>query len=404
MFKAYKYLIKPSKAQMQMLEEHFGACRFVYNWGLEQKTKEYQTTGITLNHTILCYKLTEFKNEHTWLKSVNSQSLQSSLKNLDTAYTNFFRNKKGFPKFKSKKNPVQSFQCPQSCSIDFDNNIICIPKIKKIKAVLHRKFEGMIKTITISKYNNKYYASILVDDCQINAKKLKLEKESSIALDLGLNHFVITSDGNKYNNPKYLRKSEKKLALLQRRMSKKKLGSSNRNKARKKVAKLHNKIANQRKDYSHKLSYEIVHKSQGAVCMEDLLIKGMVKNHKLAKSINDAGWGMFKEYIIYKCEWYGRHFLDIGRFEPSSKMCSSCGHINSDLKLNDREWKCLCGIKHDRDINAAKNILNMSFTEQNLIRCIGLEQPKYKPVEKMDRIISESISVKQEAQGLLTPG
>lgn len=399
MFKSYKYLIKPTKEQAEMLEEHFGACRFIYNWGLELKTEEYQTTGKTLTRYDLSNKLPELKKEHLWLKNINSQSIQSSLKNLDIAYTNFFRSKKGFPKFKSKYNPTQSFQCPQHCKINFDENSITIPKIKIIKAVLHRRFEGIIKTITISKYNDKYYASILVDDCEIDPKKLKLQKENSIGLDLGLNHFVITSNGNKYDNPKYLRKSGKKLALLQRRMSKKKLGSSNRNKARKKVAKLHNKIANQRKDYSHKLSYEIVHKSQGAVCMEDLSIKGMVKNHKLAKSIYDAGWGMFKEYIVYKCEWYGRYFLDIGRFEPSSKMCSSCGHINSELKLNDRNWKCLCGAEHDRDINAAKNILNLSFTEQNLIRCIGLEQPNYKPVEKMDRKISKSISMKQEAQG-----
>ena len=404
MFKSYKYLIKPSKEQITMLEEHFGACRFIYNWGLELKTKEYQTTGKTLTRYDLSNLLPELKKEHIWLKNINSQSIQSSLKNLDTAYTNFFRNKKGFPKFKSKYNPTQSFQCPQNCSVDFENNTIYIPKVKNIKAKLHRKFEGLIKTITISKHNDKYYASILVDDTKLIPEKLDLEKENSIGLDLGLKHFVITSDGDKYDNPKYLRKSEKKLALLQKRMSKKKLGSSNRNKARKKVAKLHNKIANQRKDYSHKLSYEIVHKSQGAVCMEDLSIKGMVKNHKLAKSINDAGWGMFKEYIIYKCEWYGRHFLDIGRFEPSSKMCSSCGHINSNLKLNDRDWQCFCGVKHDRDINAAKNILNLSFTEQNLIRCIGLEQPNYKPVEKIDRKISESISMKQEAQGSLAPG
>jgi putative transposase len=207
MFRAYKYLIKPTKEQVQMLEQHFGGCRFVYNWGLEQKTKEYQSTGITLTHNQLSSKLAQLKKDNDWLKSVNSQSLQSSLKNLDTAYTNFFRKKKSFPKFKSKKSSTQSFQCLQNFKVDFDENSITIPKIKKIKAVLHRKFEGIIKTITISKYNDKYYASILVDDCEIDSKKLKLQKENSIGLDLGLKHFVITSDGDKYDNPKYLRKS-----------------------------------------------------------------------------------------------------------------------------------------------------------------------------------------------------
>ena len=199
---------------------------------------------------------------------------------------------------------------------------------------------------------------------------------------MGLKDFVVTSDGDKIDNPKYLRKSEERLARRQKKLSKKKKGSNNRNKQRKKVAKLHEKIANQRKDFLHKVSHQIVHKNHGTICVEDLCVKGMVKNHKLAKSISDVGWGMFYSFLKYKSEWYGKNFLDIGRFEPSSKMCSICGNIKSDLKLSDREWTCKkCETEHDRDINASINIRNMAFTNQNLIRCVGLEQPESTPVE-----------------------
>ncbi len=406
MLKAYKYRIKPNKEQIEMFEKHFGSVRFVYNWGLEQKTKAYQETGETILHNKLVTSLPELKKENPWLKDVNSQAMQSSLRNLDNAYTRFFREKKGFPKFKSKNNPKQSFQCPQNCSVDFDRGFLNIPKIRNIKTIFHRRFDGEIKTLTISRVpSGKYYVSVLVEDGKELPSKPKLDRNDAVGIDLGLKDFVIMSDGDRVSNPKYFRKSERKLAKLQKRLSKKQKGSNNRNKQKQKVAKTHEKIANQRKDFLHKTSYEIVHKNQGTICMEDLCVKGMIKNRRLAKSISDVGWGMFETFLKYKAEWYGKNFLDIGRFEPSSKMCSNCGAIKSDLKLSDREWICSkCGVNHDRDINASINIRNMAFTNQNLVRCIGLGQPDSKPVEKADRKKSKSVSAKQEAQGSLALG
>ena len=386
MLKAYKFLIKPTKEQTEMFFKHFGATRFVYNWGLEQKTKSYQEGKKTLTFLGLGPELVKLKKENIWMKEVNSQSLLASLKNLDNAYTRFFREKKGFPKFKSKYNPKQSFQCPQHCSVDFDKGILNIPKVKNIKTIFHRRFEGEIKTVTISKVpSGKYYVSILVEDGKELPTKSKLERSNAVGIDMGLKDFVVTSDGDKIANPKFLRKSEERLARRQKKLSKKKKGSKNRNKQRQKVAKLHGKIANQRKDFLHKISNQIVHKNHGTICVEDLCVKGMVKNHKLAKSISDVGWGMFYSFLKYKSEWNGKNFLDIGRVEPSSKMCSNCGNIKSDLKLSDREWTCSkCKSKHDRDINASINIRNMAFTNQNLIRCIGLEQSESKPLELLD--------------------
>ena len=383
MLKAYKFLIKPTKEQIEMFEKHFGATRFVYNWGLEQKTKSYQEGKKTLTFLGLGPELVKFKKENIWMKEVNSQSLLASLKNLDNAYTRFFREKKGFPKFKSKYNPKQSFQCPQHCSVDFDNSELTIPKIKNIKTIFHRQFEGDIKTVTISRVpSGKYYVSILVEDGKELPIKSKLTRNNAVGIDMGLKYFVVTSDGEKIANPKYFRKSEERLARKQNKLSKKKKGSNNRNKQKQKVAKLHEKIANQRKDFLHKVSHKIVHKNHGTICVEDLCVKGMVRNHKLAKSISDVGWGMFYNFLKYKSDWYGKNFLDIGQFEPSSKMCSVCGNIKSDLTLSDREWTCeRCNNKHDRDINASINIRNMAFTAQNLIRCIGLEQPESTPVE-----------------------
>lgn len=401
MLKAYKFLIKPNKEQIEMFEKHFGCVRFVYNWGLDQKTKTYQETGETINSHKLITSLPELKKENPWLKDINSQCIQMSLRNLDNAYTKFFREKKGFPKFKSKYNPKQSFQCPQSCSVNFDKGTLSVPKIKNIKIIFHRKFEGDIKTVTISKVpSGKYYVSILIEDGKELPSKPKLNRNGAIGIDMGLKHFIVTSDGDKIDNPKYLRKSEERLSKRQRKLSKKTKGSKNRNKQRKLVAKLHEKIANQRKDFLHKISHQIVHKSHGTICVEDLCVKGMMKNRKLAKSISDVGWGIFYKFLKYKSEWHGKNFLDIGRFEPSSKMCSNCGNIKSDLKLSDREWTCVkCNSKHDRDINASINIRNMAFTNQNLIRCVGSEQPESTPVE-MKALVENNETIVSEAGSL----
>jgi putative transposase len=328
-------------------------------------------------------RLKALKEEHPWLKDVNSQCLQAATANLDAAFTRFFREKNGFPKFKSKKLSKPSFTNPQFCTVDFDEGTISIPKAKSVKAVLHRRFDGKVKSITISKSaTGKYYASVLVEtDVQIPAKA-ELSKDRAIGIDLGLTHFAITSDGKKIDNPHFLRKSGERLRRLQRRFSRMTKGSNNQSKQRAKLAKLHEKVSNQRKDFLHQVSHRLVNESQvDVLCIEDLNTRGMLQNRRLAKSISDVGWRMFRSFLQYKCDWNGKWLLDIGRFEPSSKTCSSCGYVNRELKLKDRIWLCHCGAEHDRDVNAAVNILEMAFNRQNLMRYIGLGQAESTPVE-----------------------
>jgi putative transposase len=383
MFKAYKYRIKPNQEQIQLIESSFGCARFVYNYFLELKTEMYVNGKQKLTKFEMDAKLKELKEEHHWLTNVNSQALQAVTANLDSAFSRFFKEKKGFPKFKSKKFSKSSFMNPQSCVVDFELNTISIPKAKNIKAVLHRHFEGKVKSITISKSSTgKYYASILVEIDENIPAKPELNKDRAIGVDLGLTHFVITSEGDKINNPRFLKKSEEKLKRMQRRFSRMNKGSNNQNKQRVKLAKLHEKVSNQRKDFLHKISHELVNENQiDVLCIEDLNTQGMIRNHRLAKSISDVGWGMFRSFLEYKCEWNGKWLLDIGRFEPSSKTCSICGYVNRELTLKDRVWQCPCGVTHDRDINAAINIKEMAFNRQNLMRFIGLEQAESTPVE-----------------------
>jgi putative transposase len=306
-----------------------------------------------------------------------------ALRHLDNAYTKFFREKKGFPKFKSRHNPKQSFQCPQHSSVDWESRTLSIPKIKGIKTKLHRKFDGEIKTVTISKNCiGHYYASILVETAEPMPPKAALDINDAVGIDVGLSRFLTTSDGVIIDNPKFFRKSEKRLAYEQYRLSKMKNGSVSRAKQKKRIARLHEHVSNQRRDFLHKVTRKLVGESQATTfCIEDLSIKNMQKNHCLAKSIADVSWGMFFDFLRYKCDWSGKNLLDIGRFEPSSKMCSACGAVNRELKLSDRAWTCACGACHDRDMNAAENIRRMTFQKQNLIRCIGLEQPESTPLD-----------------------
>jgi len=381
--KAFKYRIYPNRKQSEMLNEHFGATRFVYNWGLEKKTEAYQQESKTLSCFELINNLKQLKVDEPWLKTVNSQSLQAVLRNLDNAYTKFFREKKGFPRFKSRHNPKQSFQCPQACSVNWESGTLSIPKIKNIKAKLHRKFEGQIKTVTISRSaTGNYYASILVENDVPLPKKAELKIEDSVGIDVGLSRFLTASDGMIVENPQFLKKSSDRLAYEQYRFSKMKKGSAGRAKQKKRIARLHEHVSNQRRDFLHKVTARLVGESQATTfCIEDLSVKNMQKNHRLAKSISDASWGMFFDFLKYKCEWNGKNLLDIGRFDPSSKTCSSCGTINKELKLSDRVWTCSCGAVHDRDLNASINIKKMAFSKQNLIRCIGLEQPESTPLD-----------------------
>jgi len=372
MLTAYKYRIYPDEEQRELFLKHFGACRFIYNWSLEQKIKVYEIDKTTLSCYDLNDMLPDLKQEFKWLKEVNAQSLQQTNKNLDSAFKRFFREKKGFPKFKSRKNPVQSFNIPQNCKVDFDNNRVKLPKIGWIKTKLSRSFDGILKTATVSMTTTgKFFISILVEDGKEIPEKEPFSYDTTIGIDVGISNFATMSDGTKIDNPKLLRNSIQRLNVLQKRMSKTKKGSKNRDKARQKVALQYEKIANQRKDFLHKLTTSLVRDNQ-AIAVETLNVVGMMKNHHLAQAIGDASWSEFFRQLDYKSEWYGKTLLRIGRFEPSSKICNVCGSINHDLKLSDREWTCaVCGTLHDRDVNASINIKKFALQDQNLIGVVA---------------------------------
>ncbi|AKB52326.1 Mobile element protein [Methanosarcina barkeri str. Wiesmoor] len=308
------------------------------------------------------------KSSNEWLGKVNSQSLQGMTKQVESAFTRFFREKNGFPKFKSKKNPIQSFPIPQHYSVNFENNTVKLPKIGEIKAVLHRKFEGELKTATVSRScKGNYYISILVEDEIELPEKQEFYESTTVGIDVGIKDFAVLSTGEKIENPKYLKNSLKRLKVLQKRVSRKQKGSKNRAKAKKRLAVLHENISNQRKDFQNKLSFRLVSENQ-AIALETLNVKGMQKNHHLSQSIIDSAWSSFVTKLEYKAEWYGKTILRIGQFEPSSKVCHVCGYHNSDLALKDREWTCPdCKTVLDRDINAAINIKKFALIDQNLI-------------------------------------
>ena len=380
MLRAYRYRLSPNSEQSILLNKHFGSVRFLYNFALAKKTAAYQTEGKSLSRYDIQAELPALKVEHEWLKEINSQSLQSALLNLDSAYTRFFREKKGFPRFKSKKDNRHSFQCPQNVSVDFANSTIRLPKIGKIKAVFSREFIGTIKTVTISKTpTGKVFASVLVDTPEQIPAKAPLSQATAVGIDVGLSHFATLSDGTVIANPRFLKKSLKKLKRLSRRHSKKVKGSNNRNKSRIRLSRQHEKVTNQRKDFLHKTSTAIV-KQYDTVCVENLNISGMMKNHKLARAIADVSWGSFVSMLEYKAEWQGRNLVKIGRFEPSSKLCT-CGTLNHALTLKDRIWTCgSCGTTHDRDLLAATNIVRFAFVKQNLL---GMDSAEIKPVETL---------------------
>jgi putative transposase len=307
------------------------------------------------------------------LNEVNSQSLQMALRNLDNAFTNFFRKQNKFPNFKSKKHNINTFQIPQHLKL---SDKLDIPKVKGIKIKQHRKLEGKIKIATVSKTpTGKYYISILVEQDKELPKKKKIKENTTIGIDLGIKTFATLSDGRKIDNPKYLKNSLRKLKRQQRWLSRKVKGSNNRKKQIKKVALIHEKINNQRSDFLHNISYQLTHENQmKSIAIEDLNASGLLKNHHLARAISDVSWAEFRRQLEYKTEWYGKNLLVINRWEASSKTCS-CGYVNQELKLSDREWICKeCGIKHDRDILAANNIKKFALIPQGLRESTPLER------------------------------
>ena len=351
--KAFKFRIYPNSQQKQFLAQSFGCARFVYNRFLRQRIDYYAENAKGLNYFDNSTALTQLKKqpEFEWLNNINSQSLQMSLRNLDTAYNNFFNKHAKFPNFKKKSNK-QSFGVPQHFSIH--DNMLDIPKCKGIKIRLHRDIEGTMKSVTVSRTpSGKYFASIL---CELEIPE-PVFTGNEIGIDYGIKAFITTSDGEIIESPNYLRKSELKLKRLSRRLSRKQPSAKNRYKAQKLLARQHEKVSNQRQDFLHKLSKQLVSDNQ-AIYIESLAIRNMIQNHCLAKSISDSGWSTFVNMLKYKRQWFGCRIIEIDRWFPSSKRCHVCGYINDNLTLKDRSWLCPeCNTNHDRDVNAAINIL-----------------------------------------------
>lgn len=368
MEKAYKFRLYPNKEQEILIQKTFGSVRFVYNHYLAKRKEVYSEQGITLGYNKCSADLTQIKkqDEYEWLKEVDSTALQSSLKDLDLAFKNFFRRVKqgdkkvGYPHFKSKKFNKKSYTAKMN--IQLKEKHIQLPKLGLVKCKVSRQIEGRILSATIEqKPSGNYYVSVLCTDIE----KISLEKTGSmVGIDLGLKTFATLSNGEIYSHSKSLNKSLKKLARLQKQLSRKQIGSSSRNKARIKVARLHEQISNQRSDFSHKLSTDLF-REHDVIVLENLKVSNMIKNRKLARHIADASWSEFVRQLEYKANWYEKSIVKIDTFFPSSQLCSVCGFQNGDVKdLSVRKWTCPnCHSVHDRDINASINILNKGLMQ-----------------------------------------
>lgn len=369
MIKSYKYRLCPNDEQGTFFEKSFDCARYVYNWALSKRIEAYQQRKERLSCVDLCKMLTRLKKEEDklWLSEVSNECLQQSIRCMDSAFTRFFREKKGFPKYKSKKNDRKAYKAINCVSIDFDRNRIKLPKIGWVKFSKNRAFDGKIGTVTVSKTaTGKYYVSVLVDDGKGLPTKPDIKYDTTVGIDVGIKDFAVLSNGQVFENPKYLEKAEMRLKTLQRRFARKQKDSNRRERQRLQLAKAYEKVRNCRTNFIHQVTSRIVRENQ-TIIIEDLNVEGLLKNHNLAKHIASASWSEFFRQLQYKCEWYGRNLIKIGRFGPSSKMCT-CGYVNKELKLSQREWNCPnCGQHNDRDLLAAINIKRFGLQSQNLI-------------------------------------
>lgn len=386
MIRAYKYRIYPTKEQAVLLNKTFGCCRWVYNRALAAKIKHYQETGKSLSIYECSKELPMLKEteETKWLSEVNSQALTSSLRNLDAAYVRFFKEKKGFPKFKSKGNR-DSFSNPQDTKVNFDTKKVFISKFREgIKCKFYRTFDGKIKTSTVSKTKTgKFFISITVETDEVEPQTITPTLDRTLGIDLGLKHYAALSEGTKIDNPSFLKKRLSYLRRQQRKLSRKKKGSGKQEKQRLVVARAYEKVTDARNNFLHNLTARLVkNQDYDAFAVENLGVQDMMKDKRMARQIGDAAWFQFRTFLEYKAKRVGKSVLVIGRFEPSSKTCT-CGHVNHGLSLKDREWTCpLCKTPHDRDLLAANNIRRFAFNKHDTYKTlVGTLVPEFTPVE-----------------------
>lgn len=353
--KVYRFRLKPTADQVAALNRLAGARRWVWNWALARKREHYQATGKTLTFKALCLELTAIKSQPAtaWLKDADSQALQQALRDLERAFVNFFERRARFPRFKSKKRDKARFRIPQRVTLA--DGVLTVPKVGKIKVRQTQEVAEKTKGAAFRREaNGKWYVCLTVEFEIPDVPLPPANPERVVGIDLGLKDFAVLSNGQRTAAPKFYRKAQRQLARAQRHVSRCVKGSRRHSKAKDRVSRIHQKIANRRKDFIHQLTADLIAEHEG-LCIEDLSLKGLART-KLAKSFHDAALGEFRRQIEYKALWNRRHLAVIGRFFPSSRLCLACGAINDTLTLADRHWVCACGTVHDRDLNAAVNI------------------------------------------------